>query len=38
LEAETYTWPADAFVPQVLLHYDLPELIAALSCPVKIDC
>ncbi len=37
LEVEAYTWPADAFVPQVLLHYDLPELIAALPCPVQID-
>ena len=30
LEAETYTWPADTFIPNVLLHYDLPELVAAL--------
>jgi hypothetical protein len=36
LEANEYTWPADAFLPQVLLHYDLPELVAALHCPVQI--
>jgi len=37
LEVEAYAWPADAFVPQVLLHYDLPELVAALPCPVQIN-
>jgi dienelactone hydrolase len=36
VEAEHYTWPADAFLPNVLLHYDLPELAAALPCPVSI--
>lgn len=36
LEAEDYIWPADAFLPNVLLHYDLPELVAALQCPVQI--
>ena len=36
LEAEAYAWPADAFWPGVLLHYDLPELAEALSCPVRI--
>ena len=35
LEEETYTWPADAFIPNVLRHFDLPELIASLSCPVR---
>jgi dienelactone hydrolase len=34
LAAENYTWPADAFLPQVLRYYDLPELAAALPCPV----
>ena len=37
LEAEAYTWPADVFLPQALLHYDLPELVAALPCPVQIS-
>ena len=27
--AEPYAWPADAFFPGVLRHYDLPELAAA---------
>ena len=36
LEAENYPWPADAFLPNALLHYDLPELAAALECPVWI--
>lgn len=36
LEAEQYVWPADAFMPMVLKHYDLPELAASLKCPVKI--
>ena len=35
LAEEHYTWPADAFLPNVLLHYDLPELSNALMCPVK---
>jgi len=30
LETENYAWPADTFIPNVLLHYDLPELAAAL--------
>jgi dienelactone hydrolase len=36
LETDAYTWSADAFLPQVLLYYDLPELVAALHCPVQI--
>ncbi|MCC6444953.1 MAG: acetylxylan esterase [Armatimonadetes bacterium] len=36
LEAENYVWPADAFLPQALLHYDLPELAASLPLRVKI--
>ena len=36
LEAEDYLWPADTFVPGALLHYDLPELIAASHCPVTV--
>jgi len=35
LEEETYTWPADAFIPNVLRHFDLPELAVSLSCPVR---
>ncbi|MFO7975316.1 MAG: alpha/beta hydrolase, partial [Candidatus Hydrogenedentota bacterium] len=29
-----YTWPQQAFLPGVLEHYDLPELIAAVDMPV----
>lgn len=36
LAAEKYSWPADAFIPNILVYYDLPELAAALSCPVRI--
>jgi len=36
LEEETYTWPADAFIPNALRHCDLPELAASLFCPVRI--
>jgi hypothetical protein len=36
VESEHYVWPADAFLPNVLLHYDLPELAAALSCPMSV--
>jgi cephalosporin-C deacetylase-like acetyl esterase len=36
LETDAYTWPADVFLPGVLLHYDLPELVAALHCPVQV--
>jgi dienelactone hydrolase len=36
LGAERYPWPADAFLPNVLRHYDLPELAATLACPVRI--
>jgi pimeloyl-ACP methyl ester carboxylesterase len=36
LETPGYAWPADAFLPNVLLHYDLPELAAALPCPVRL--
>ncbi len=34
--AETYAWPAEDFFPNVLLHYDLPELAASLLAPVLI--
>jgi hypothetical protein len=36
LAAEQYDWPADTFVPNMLLQYDLPELTSSLSCPVRI--
>jgi len=36
LEAEQYDWPADVFIPNLLLHYDLPELCASLSCAVSV--
>lgn len=36
IETEHYPWPADAFLPGVLRCYDLPELAAALSCPVRL--
>jgi pimeloyl-ACP methyl ester carboxylesterase len=36
LEIEDYTWPHDTFVPNVLLQYDLPELISALTVPVSV--
>lgn len=31
---EPQRWPQDLFVPNVLLSYDLPELLAALKCSV----
>jgi pimeloyl-ACP methyl ester carboxylesterase len=36
VEAERYDWPAGAFWPEMLKHYDIPELAGALSCPVRI--
>ncbi|MFP4026823.1 MAG: D-serine ammonia-lyase [Candidatus Brocadiia bacterium] len=35
LEAANYPWPADTFMPNALNFYDLPELAAALTCPVR---
>ena len=34
--SESYAWPMQAILPEVLLHYDLPELAAALETPVLI--
>ena len=34
VEAERYVWPHDAFMPNVLLHYDLPGLAGSLPVPV----
>lgn len=31
-----YTWSVQAFLPNVLLHYDLPELVAGLEMPTLI--
>lgn len=36
LDTPAYNWPADAFLPLALLEYDLPELAAALPCPVAL--
>ncbi|MCL4691561.1 MAG: hypothetical protein KJ060_03515 [Candidatus Hydrogenedentes bacterium] len=34
--AESYAWSPEAFYPNVLVHYDLPELIQAMRIPVLI--
>jgi len=36
LEEERYSWPADAFFPNVLVNYDLPELAGVAGCPVAV--
>jgi hypothetical protein len=36
IAAERYPWPADAFLPGALEHYDLPELASALPVPVHV--
>jgi dienelactone hydrolase len=36
LAAAQYPWPADAFLPHLLRHYDLPDLAGALPCPVRL--
>jgi len=33
---EKYAWSHEDFLPGVLLHYDLPELVASLTMPVLI--
>ncbi|MEN6536166.1 MAG: hypothetical protein ABFD89_21070 [Bryobacteraceae bacterium] len=35
-EAAQYAWPHDAFLPNVLTRYDLPELIAKLRAPALL--
>jgi cephalosporin-C deacetylase-like acetyl esterase len=35
LEADDCRWSPEAFVPNVLLHYDLPEMAAAIDRPVS---
>jgi len=34
--AEIYTWSPEAFYPNVLAHYDLPELAGALTMPTLV--
>ena len=36
LQENAYAWSADAFVPNVLLHYDLTDLVRAAAGPVHI--
>jgi dienelactone hydrolase len=36
IAAELYPWPADAFLPNALKRYDLPDLAAAAACPVRL--
>jgi len=36
LETENFTWPHDICIPNVLLNYDLPELIASVECDVAV--
>lgn len=36
LASPIYPWPADAFFPGALRHYDLPDLAAALDCAVVL--
>ena len=37
-ESESYHWPLSSFVPDILSHFDLPDLRQAIAprCPVKI--
>lgn len=36
VDVENFAWSAETVVPNVLLHFDLPELSASLPIPVKI--
>ena len=36
IAAKRYPWPAEAFLPNALRYYDLPELAATASCPVRL--
>ena len=36
IAAESYPWPADAFMGNALLHYDLPDLAEAARCPISL--
>jgi len=35
-ESESCKWPPDTFVPEILKHYDLPELVNALEMPALV--
>ena len=35
-EEKEYTWPSVAFLPDVLRHFDLPEVVRSLACPLLI--
>jgi len=35
-ESAEYTWPAAAFLPDALAHFDLPDLVRGLSVPVAV--
>ena len=35
-ESEEYTWPAAAFLPDALAHFDLPDLVRDLAMPVAV--
>ena len=34
--SERYAWSPQAFLPNVLMHYDLPELVAGLRVPTLV--
>jgi dienelactone hydrolase len=36
IAAQSYPWPAETFVPNVLCHFDLPELAASVPAPVRV--
>lgn len=36
IDVDDFAWPAEAVIPNVLLHFDLPELAESLPMPVKI--
>lgn len=36
IAADSYPWTSDAFMPNALLHYDLPDLAAAIPAPVRV--
>ena len=34
--SKKYTWSHEAFLPNVLVHYDLPEILAGIDMPVLL--
>jgi cephalosporin-C deacetylase-like acetyl esterase len=36
ISTEDYTWPADTFIPNMLVHYDLPDLVASIPAAVRV--